>query len=130
MLLSIADRVKAEALPVIQTLGGAGYRFYATEGTARMIEKLGLPVEQVAKRLNEGHPNVVDVIRDGTVQGVINIPEGRLTGTLRDGFYIRRAAAEHRIPCFTSIDTARAAAEALLAGAQKFTVQPLAEYRR
>jgi carbamoyl-phosphate synthase large subunit len=47
------------------------------------------------------------------VQCVINTPEGRLTGSLRDGFYIRRAAAEARIPCFTSIDTARAAIEAL-----------------
>jgi carbamoyl-phosphate synthase large subunit len=95
-----------------------------------MIERLGLPVELVPKRLNEGHPNVVDVIRDGTVQCVINISEGRITGTLRDGFHIRRAAAECRIPCFTSLDTARAATEALLAGAQNYTIQPLAQYLR
>ena len=128
VLLSIADRQKEEATPIIRELAGAGFHLYATEGTAVMIKKLGLPVEQVTKRLSEGHPNVVDVIRDGTVAGVINIPEGRVTGTLRDGFHIRRAAAERRIPCFTSIDTAKAATDALIAGVQAYTVQPLADY--
>jgi carbamoyl-phosphate synthase large subunit len=130
VLLSIADDRKAEAEPIIRTLAEAAFRLYATEGTAAMIRDLGLDVEHVTKRLKEGHPNVVDVIRDGTVQCVINISEGRLTGTLRDGFHIRRAAAEARIPCFTSLDTARAAADALLAGAQRYTIQPLAEYLR
>ncbi|MBI4571340.1 MAG: ATP-grasp domain-containing protein, partial [Chloroflexi bacterium] len=128
LLLSIADHEKQEATPIIRQLHDAGFRLYATEGTASMISALGLPVEQVTKRLSEGHPNVVDVIRDRTVDGVINIPEGRLTGTLRDGFHIRRAAAEGRIPCFTSLDTARAATEALVAGVQTYTVQPLRAY--
>ncbi|MGB2694500.1 MAG: ATP-grasp domain-containing protein, partial [Dehalococcoidia bacterium] len=128
MLLSIADQHKPEAVPIVGQLVEAGFRLYATEGTAAMLATLGLPVEQVTKRLSEGHPNVVDVIRDGTVDGAINISEGRLTGTLRDGFHIRRAAAERRIPCFTSLDTARAAAGALLAGAQTFTIQPLKSY--
>ncbi len=47
---------------------------------------------------------------------------------MRDGFHIRRAAAEKRIPCFTSLDTARAAVDALLRGDQSYTVQPLREY--
>jgi carbamoyl-phosphate synthase large subunit len=77
--------------------------------------------------LTGAHPNVVDVIMDGTVQCVINIPEGLLTGSLRDGFYIRRAAAEKRIPCFTSIDTARAAVEALAFPAE-YDVATVREY--
>ena len=128
VLLSIADAHKAEAEPIIRQLADAGLRLYATEGTAKMIEAAGLPVEEVTKRLREGHPNVVDVIQDGTVDGVINISEGRITGTLRDGFHIRRAAAERRIPCFTSLDTARAVADALQAGVQNYTIQPLAAY--
>ncbi|MCH7699391.1 MAG: carbamoyl-phosphate synthase large subunit, partial [Chloroflexi bacterium] len=128
VLVSIADRYKEEAEPIIKRFAEAGFRLYATEGTAAMIEGLGLPVEQVTKRLREGHPNVVDVIRDGTVDGVINIPEGRMTGTLRDGFHFRRAAAEHRIPCFTSLDTARAVVDAQLAGDQAYTIQPLSAY--
>jgi carbamoyl-phosphate synthase large subunit len=134
VLLSIADRHKTPMLPVIHALHEAGFRLYATEGTAGMISALGLPVEQVTKRLNEGHPNVVDVINDGSVSCVINTPEGRYTGTLRDGFYIRRAATEKRIPCFTSIDTARAAVDALVASlhrgpADAYHVRPFPEYR-
>ena len=127
ILLSISDRTKAEALPLIKQLAEAGYRLYATEGTSTMIEALGLPVTTVTKVLSGGHPNVVDVIVDGSVQGVINTSEGRFTGSLRDGFHIRRAAAEKRIPCFTSIDTARAAIEALTS-ASEYSVATLREY--
>ena len=128
ILLSLADRTKPEALPIVRSLAQAGYRVYATEGTAAMIRAIGLPVEQVPKRLDEGHPNVVDVILEGVVDVVINTPEGQQTATLRDGFQIRRAAAERRIPCFTSIDTAAAAVSALVGGDRHFTVQPLREY--
>ena len=128
ILLSLADRTKAEALPMVRDLASAGYQIYATEGTAAMIRAIGLPVGRVPKRIEEGHPNVVDVINDGLVNAVINTPEGRLTETLRDGFDIRRAAAEKRIPCFTSIDTAAAAVSALISGDQRFTIQPLHDY--
>jgi carbamoyl-phosphate synthase large subunit len=134
VLLSIADRHKTQVLPLIHHLHDAGYRLYATEGTAAMIASLGMPVEQVTKRLDEGHPNVVDVINDGSVSCVINTPEGRFTGTLRDGFNIRRAATEKRIPCFTSVDSARAAVDAFIAsvrhdGAHAYQVRPINEYR-
>ncbi len=128
-LLSLSDRSKADAISVIRNLHQAGYRLYATEGTAAEISALGIPVEAVTKRLDEGHPNVLDIIEDGLVDCVINTPEGGRSSTLQDGFQIRRAAAERRIPCFTSIDTARAATEALLAGAQAFDVRPVSEYR-
>jgi carbamoyl-phosphate synthase large subunit len=127
-LISVADRTKADAIPVIRRLHEAGYRLYATEGTAEELRALGIPVHQVTKRLSEGHPNVLDVINEGLVDCVINTPEGGRS-TLQDGFQIRRAAAEKRIPCFTSIDTARAATEALLNGASSFNVLPVSEYR-
>ncbi len=89
---------------------------------------MGLPVTMITKKLSEGHPNVVDVINDGTVDGVVNtITGGRIP--LRDGFYIRRAAAEKRIPCFTSLDTARAVAETLVNGIHTYNAQPLPSYR-
>jgi carbamoyl-phosphate synthase large subunit len=128
VLLSLADRTKPEALGVIREFSAAGYRLFATAGTAAMVRAMGLPVEQVPKRIEEGHPNVVDVIADGLVDAVINTPEGRVTETLRDGFDIRRAAAEKRIPCLTSIDTAAAAISALINGDPHFTIQPLKEY--
>ena len=85
-------------------------------------------MQVIPKKLSEGHPNVVDVINEGTVNGVLNtITGGRVS--LRDGFYIRRAAAEKRIPCFTSMDTAKAAVEALVDGGQTYSAQPLPDYR-
>ncbi|MGE3856839.1 MAG: carbamoyl-phosphate synthase large subunit [Dehalococcoidia bacterium] len=127
-LLSLSNQTKAEATPLIRLLHEAGCRLYATEGTAALVRGLGIPVELVTKRLNEGHPNVVDVIRDGTVGAVINTIEGGRAEVQRDGFHIRRNATEVRIPCFTSIDTARAAIEAL-ALPDSYDVRPLVEYR-
>jgi carbamoyl-phosphate synthase large subunit len=128
VLFSIADRDKAEALPVIRKFFDAGFRLYATEGTSAFLQAAGLPVKMIGKKLDEGHPNVVDVIKDGTVDGVVNtITGGRVP--LRDGFHIRRAAAEKRIPCFTSLDTARAAAGVLVNNRQTFSVKPLPDYR-
>jgi carbamoyl-phosphate synthase large subunit len=127
ILLSIADKDKPEAVFIIRELSALGYKLYATEGTAAMIEALGLPVTMISKKLSEGHPNVLDIIRDGTVSSVVNTVTGERT-PLRDGFEIRRAAAEKRIPCFTSLDTTRAAVETLVNGVQTFSVQPLTEY--
>ena len=130
VLLSIADRNKPEAVSIIRRLVEAGFRLYATEGTAALIRALEMPVEQVTKLLDQSHPNVLDVIQEGLVDCVINTPEGGQPTAMRDGFHIRRAAAEKRIPCFTSLDTARAAVDALLRGGQTFTVQPLSLYLR
>ena len=127
-LLSISNQTKAQATTLIRQLHEAGCPLFATEGTGALIRELGIPVELVTKRLTEGHPNVVDVIRDGTVGAVINTLEGGRPDARRDGFHIRRAATEMRIPCFTSIDTAAAAVSALAAGGD-YEVAPLLEYR-
>ncbi|MDD4230403.1 MAG: carbamoyl-phosphate synthase large subunit [Dehalococcoidales bacterium] len=129
ILLSIADRDKPEALPIIRDLNRQGYRLYATEGTAAMIEADGMKVKMVSKKLGEGHPNIIDIIRNGTVAGVINTITGGGTA-LRDGFHIRRATVEQRLPCFTSLDTARAAVEALKHGHQLYNSLSLPEYRK
>ena len=127
ILLSIADRSKAEAEPMIKDLASAGYSLYATEGTASMIRGLGIAVTAIPKRLSESHPNVVDVIADGTVDAVVNTVTGDRE-VLQDGFHIRRAAVDRRIPCFTSLDTARAAVESLAQGDASYSVKPLRQY--
>ena len=112
---------------MIKKLYSLHYMLYATEGTATMIESLDFPVKMVTKKLGEGHPNVVDVIQHGFVDGVINtITGGRIP--LKDGFTIRRAAVERNMPCFTSLDTARVAIEALTNCSPIFNVQPVKEY--
>jgi len=128
LLFSIADRNKPEALPLIRRFSRAGYKLYATEGTAAMIEAAGLAVSMISKKLGEGHPNIIDIINDGTVNGVVNTITGDRI-PLRDGFDIRRAATEKHIPCFTSLDTARAAIDAVVNGSQVYSIQPLPDYR-
>ncbi len=128
ILLSIADRDKAEALPLIRKLHAVGYHLYATEGTAAMIEVAGMPVKKISKKLSEGHPNIVDMVRHGLVVGIINTSTGGRV-PLRDGFHIRRAAAEKRIPCFTSLDTARVAIDALADRGYNYSIKSMPEYR-
>ena len=117
-LCSIADADKEEALPILRALHGLGIRLYATAGTAAFLSESAIPATTVQK-LRDGHPNVVDVIRSGQVQLVVNTvsssaPLARNGGVapLRDGYEIRRASVERRIPCLTSLDTARALVQA------------------
>ena len=95
-------------------LGGLDYELYATHGTAALMRGLGLPVIEVNK-VGEPYPNAYSIVADGTVDAVVNTVE-EVAQALRDGFEIRRAATERRIPCYTSLDTARAAVEALVPG--------------
>ena len=127
ILLSIADQHKAEAVSLVRDLHKAGCLLYATEGTAAMISAMGVPVNMTTKKLSEGHPNVVDVIEDGSVSAVINTVSGA-PQVMRDGFYIRRAAVEKHIPCFTSLDTARAAAESLSLEPAVYNIATMSEY--
>jgi len=129
ILLSLAARDSAEAMPLIQRLADLGYDLLATDGTAdRIRSHLGLNVESITKKLNEGHPNVVDVIRSGRVKAVINTITGDRR-PLRDGFFIRRASVERRIPCFTSLDTLRAALDGCGPLAGEPHVRTVDEYR-
>ena len=114
VLLSIADSAKPDAERLIRTLGENGHEIYATSGTAKFVRSLGYEVTEIERLLSDNDANVVTVINDGTVQAVVNVPTGGRDAE-QDGFYIRRAAVERRIPCFTSIDTARCAVEAAYA---------------
>ena len=127
VLLSIADRDKAEVAPLIRSLIKAGCNLYATEGTSATIQAIGLPLTMITKKLGEGHPNVLDVIDEGLVSAVVNTVS-ESASAIRDGFAIRRAAVERLIPCFTSLDTARAAVEGMTAGAEEYNVKPLKHY--
>ena len=129
VLVSLADQDKPEATRMIESLVEMGCEVFATEGTAAMIEREGMPVQMVTKRIGKGRPDVIDVILDGTVQSVINTP-GLSEKEVLDGFQIRRAAVEKGISCITSIDTARAVVEAMRLASGAYTVQPLPVYRK
>jgi carbamoyl-phosphate synthase large subunit len=129
ILISLADEDKADSLQMVGELVRLGYKLFATEGTAAWIQRAGMPVQLVTKRIGKGKPDVLDVILDAVVSGVINTP-GPADKEILDGLEIRRAAVERGIPCVTSIDTARAMVSAMSQAASAYSVQPLAFYRR
>ncbi len=127
ILLSISDQDKENAIPLINNLHKNSYKIFATQGTAKFINSLGVPVIEINKRLEDGHPNVVDIIQNSTVNAVVNTVTGDRS-VLQDGFHIRRAAVEMRIPCFTSLDTARTASENISSRTLNYNVKTISEY--
>jgi carbamoyl-phosphate synthase large subunit len=128
VLVSIADKDKPECVPLLRRMVSLDCTLYATEGTAAMLKALGLPVRAVTKKVGEGYPSSLDVIREGLVDAVINTVTGERT-PLMDGFDIRRLATEKFLPVFTSLDTVRAAVEALAGEGQGYAVEPMPSYR-
>ena len=111
MLTTIADQDKNEALPIIKGFADLGYRIYGTAGTADFLNKNGVEATPV-KKISEGSPNLVDLIRSGKIVLLINtISKDKKIE--REGAMIRRASVEHGIPCLTSLDTAEALLYAL-----------------
>jgi carbamoyl-phosphate synthase large subunit len=104
--LTVCDSDKQNAVPVAAALAGLGFKLTATRGTARTLAGAGLDVEEVAK----GQP-VVDLIRRGRVDLVVNTPQG--SGARTDGYAIREAALVARVPCITTLSGASAAVHAI-----------------
>jgi len=127
VLITVADKDKGEIVPIIEGLHWLGYELVATSGTAALIRSLGIGVREVRK-LSEGDDEILRLVRSGTCAAVVNTPTHGKTVD-RDGFLIRRAAVEARVPCLTSLDTALAVVTALRASAVTYSVAPLSEYR-
>jgi len=128
VLVSLAKKDKAESLPIIAEYARLGFRIVATPQTAVELALVGIPVEVVW--LNEAEPGgVLELIRAGQVQLVINTPtKGKMPE--RGGFKVRRAAAEYRVPCLTSLDTALALLKTLreLRAGQGTACEAIQEY--
>jgi carbamoyl-phosphate synthase large subunit len=113
-------------LPVARQLLGSGFSVIATHGTAAYLRKAGLVVE-VVNKVPEGSPHIVDAIRAGEIAAVMNTTDG--AQSIADSFLIRRSALECRVPYFTTIAGAAAAAEGIVRLCQGLlTVKPLQEY--
>ena len=110
-LVSVNDRDKTEVLEVIRDLAEAGFKFVATGRTSDLINAAGFKCEKVAK-LNEGRPDVKDLIINKQVQLIINTPIGKQGNA--DDSYIRKSAIREKIPYITTIAAAKAAAKGIL----------------
>ncbi len=121
--LSVANREKRRAPMLARELLEAGYLLMATRGTAHALEAAGIRVETVNK-LREGRPNILDLIRNGQIGLIVNVPRGKHPHS--DGFYIRAASARHGIPCVTNMEVALALARGMRrADPRAWEVSPL-----
>ena len=124
--LSVRERDRAAALRIAQHLVENDFQIVATHGTAAYLGEAGLSVETINK-VKEGSPHIVDAIQAGTIALVINTTEG--VQSLSDSFSIRRSALECRVPYFTTIAGASAAAEGIARLHQGLLgVTPIQEY--
>ncbi|MEN4479966.1 carbamoyl-phosphate synthase large subunit [Mycolicibacterium cosmeticum] len=120
VFVSVANRDKRSLVFPVKRLADLGFRVLATEGTAEMLRRNGIPCEVVRKNFEEpgaGRPEVsaVDAIRAGQVDMVINTPYGN-SGPRIDGYEIRSAAVSVNIPCVTTVQGASAAVQGIEAG--------------
>ena len=110
VFVSVHDHDKQETLPVATKFHELGFKLVATSGTASFLEEHGIPVRKVFK-LREGRPHVVDHIKNGEIQYIINTSMGKKTTS--DSYEIRRTALIYNTPYHTTIAGAKAMAEAV-----------------
>ncbi len=111
VFISVRNSDKQEAVEIAELYQDLGYNIFATGKTANVLNH-NFIAANVVKKIDDGENNVMDMMNENKFDLIINTPtKGRQP--LRDGFKIRRKAVEHSIPCFTSLDTARAVAKTL-----------------
>ncbi len=112
VLITVEEKDKSGVLEVARAFEKMGFKIRASEGTYKFLATQGIASERIAK-MHEGRPNIVDAVKNGEIQLVINTPVGRLSKY--DDSYIRKAAIKYKIPYITTIAAAVAAAKGIAA---------------
>ncbi|MCB9800149.1 MAG: carbamoyl-phosphate synthase large subunit [Candidatus Omnitrophica bacterium] len=110
IFISVNRFDKAKVAPIAKKFHEMGYSIVSTDGTGAVLKENGIPVE-IVKKLAEGSPNIMDLIRNDEVKLVINTPSGK--GPALDECKIRSLAVSYTIPCITTLNAAQAAAKGL-----------------
>lgn len=111
VLISVNRKDKDEVIEIAQLFEKAGFKILATGGTYAIITAAGVKAEKV-KKLQEGRPNINDLITNGSIDLIINSPSGKESA--HDDSYLRKAAIKAKIPYVTTIAGARATAKGIL----------------
>ncbi len=128
IFISVRNKDKRAMIFPAKRLAELGFEIYSTSGTAEMLRRNGVEAIPVAK-IDEGKPDVVDLVGEGKVDLVINTPMGR--GPRSDGYQIRTTAVVHGVPCITTFSGGQAAVQGIeAAAAGALDVTPLQEYHR
>ncbi|HOO35105.1 MAG TPA: carbamoyl-phosphate synthase large subunit [Smithella sp.] len=112
VLITVEEKDKGGVLEAARAFKKIGFQILASEGTHRFLKENGIEAEKILK-MHEGRPNIVDAIKNGEIQLVINTPAGRLSKY--DDSYIRKAAIKYKIPYITTIAAAVAAVKGIAA---------------
>ena len=112
VFVSVRDRDKQALTAIAAELTGLGYRLIATHGTAKTLANAGVQVEPINK-VHEGRPHIVDAIKNGEIQLVVNTTGG--AQAIADSYELRRSALEYKIPYFTTIAGSQAMLRAVTA---------------
>jgi carbamoyl-phosphate synthase large subunit len=110
IFISVTARHKEQVVGLARRLHALGHELMSTEGTARRLEEENIPVQRV-KKIAEGHPNLIDHLKNGAVSLVLNTPNGK--GARTDEGRIRAHAVQAGVPCITTIQAAEAAVKAM-----------------
>ena len=110
VLITVEEKDKGGILEVARAFAKIGFRIKASEGTYKYFAANGIAAERILK-MHEGRPNIVDAIKNGEIQLVINTPAGRLSKY--DDSYIRKAAIKYKIPYITTVAAAVAAVKGI-----------------
>ena len=126
VFISIGDEDKSKIIPIARKLKDLGLSLIGTGGTVEFLEAHGIDAELVRK-VQEGSPNVIDMMRRGDTSLIINTPSGKYSR--QDHLQIMRAALDYGIPYITTLQAARAAAMAIEAiKKEDLTFEPLKHY--
>ena len=112
VLITVEEKDKGGVMEVARAFKKIGFKIRASEGTHNFLKANGIESEKILK-MHEGRPNIVDAIKNGEIQLVINTPAGRLSKY--DDSYIRKAAIKYKIPYITTIAAAVAAVKGIAA---------------
>ncbi|HAO67778.1 MAG TPA: carbamoyl-phosphate synthase large subunit [Verrucomicrobiales bacterium] len=126
VFISVNKSDKSQIADLAKQFSDLGFELICTEGTARVIQEAGMEVREVRK-LAEGRPNSLDLLKNGEIQLVINTPSGQAPRA--DEVKIRTTAVYSRVPIMTTLSSAKAAASAIAALKKNgYQVKPIQEY--
>ncbi len=128
VFISVSDRDKDSILDIAQSLMEMDFNIIATKGTGEFLEKRDIKCDRVLK-IREGRPNVLDLIKNGDLDLIINTPEG--SSARSDGYYLRTAAVLHNVPSITTISGAGAVVQGIkeLRSNIKINVKAIQDYK-
>ncbi|HOJ38963.1 MAG TPA: carbamoyl-phosphate synthase large subunit [bacterium] len=126
VLITVADRDKQAVVEVARCFASLGFRLLATAGTQAFLAQHGIETER-ANKLQEDRPHIVDLIKNGEIDLIINTPKGKLSQY--DDSYLRKSAIKYRIPYVTTVAAAKAAALSIEARRKgTISIRSLQEY--